>query len=136
MIPSGIRAFGAAAALAVVLAACGDRRPTPPKLSEVMPNLPLPPQAQVVGQTGGEDALQITMITPLKRAQVESYYRSALSRGGWKLVNEAKDPDGALVLLAEQDGPPLWVRIRDAVGSPNTLIEFTGARLSKAKPAS
>jgi len=136
MIPSRIRAIGAAAVLTAALVACGDRRPASPKLAEVMPKLPLPPQAQVVNHAGGEDALQITVVTPLKREQVESYYRTALTRDGWKLVNQAKDAEGALVLLAEQDGPPLWVRIRGAAGSPNTLVEFSGARVAGSKPAS
>ena len=135
MIPFRIRVVAAAALLAAGLGAC-DRKPTPPKLAEVMPNLPLPPQAQVVSQAGGEDALQITVVTPLKRTQVETYYRGLLARDAWKLLNEAKDPDGALVLLAEQNGRPLWVRIREATGSSFTLVEFSGARMGGSKPAS
>jgi hypothetical protein len=136
MIPSGIRTLGLAA-LAAALVACGDRRPAPPKMAEVLPNVPLPPQARFVGSAGGEDALQFTVESPLPRAEIEAFYRGALNRNGWKLVNQAKDPDGALVFFAEQDGPPLWVRVRSAADTTASLVEFSGARVGAGKkPAS
>jgi hypothetical protein len=60
--------------------------------------------------------------------------------GNWKLVNDAKDAEGATVLFARQNGPPLWVRIQAADGGGST-IELSGAVLSKvdsagARPAS
>jgi len=105
-------------------------------MAEVFPNLPLPPQARFVSRAGGEDALQLTVVAPLPRAEVEAYYRGALNRNGWKLVNQAKGADGDVVLFAEQKGPPLWVRIRSAPDTTSTLIEFSGARMSGDKPAS
>jgi len=137
MTPTTIRTLGSAALLVAALAGCGDRKPAPPRMAEVFPNLPLPPQARFVSRSGGEDALQVTVLSPMPRTEVESYYRSALTRNGWRLVNQAKDSDGALVLLAEQEGPPLWVRIRSADDTASTLVEFSGARMAGAtKPAS
>jgi hypothetical protein len=137
MIPSPLRTVALGALLAAGLAACGDKRPEPPRMAEVLPNLPLPPNARFLGRSGGEDALQIAVIAPLPRAQVESYYRDVLTRNGWRLVNQAKDPDGALVFLAEQDGPPLWVRIRAADDTASTVVEFSGARMAgRGKPTS
>lgn len=137
MIPSSIRTFLTAALVAAALAGCGDRPPPSPRMSEVLPNLPLPPRAQFVARSGGEEALQVTVRSPLPASNIESYYRTTLTQGGWRLVNQARDSDGALVLLAEQDGPPLWVRIRPAEDTSATLVEFSGARLAGApKPAS
>jgi hypothetical protein len=136
MILTRIRALGTAALVAATLAGCGDRKPEPPKMSEVFPNLPLPPDPRFVSRSGGEDALQLTVLTPTPRARVELYYREMLNRNGWKLVNQAKDAEGALVLLAEQKGPPLWVRIRSADDTASTYVEFSGARLAGSKPAS
>jgi hypothetical protein len=123
--------------LVAVLAGCSDRKPAPPQMGEVFPNLPLPPQARFVSRNAGEDALQFTVMAPVLQSAMEAYYRGALNRNGWRLVNTAKDAEGTLVLLAEQDGPPLWVRIRAAKDSGWTLVEFSGARVAQgAKPAS
>jgi hypothetical protein len=71
---------------------------------------------------------------------VETYYRALLSKDGWRLVNDMRDRDGSVVLLAEQDGPPLWVRIKSTDDSAATMVELAGAILAdtakRAKPAS
>jgi hypothetical protein len=91
-------------------------------------------------QGQGPDALQITLISPVKAKDVETYYRAILSRNGWRLVNEMRDRDGSVVLLAEQNGPPLWVRIKSTDDSVATMVELAGAvmadRTKRAKPAS
>jgi hypothetical protein len=137
MIHAILRSAATAAILAGALAACGDRAPQPPDVSEVLPNLPLPPAARFVSRSGGEEALQLTVRSPMPRAEVESYYKETLNKGRWKLVNQARDRDGALVILARQDGPPLWVRIRADEDTTATLVDFLGARTdTTAKPAS
>jgi hypothetical protein len=124
------RALCIAALLVAAVAGCGDRAPKPPELAEVFPKLPLPPQARFVGQAGGEDALQLTFHSKAAQDQIEKYYTHVFSGGGWRLVNRAKTSDGTLVLLAEQQGPPLWVRIRPTDPSGNTVVELSGARVS------
>ena len=117
-----------------------DKEPQTPRFSEVFPKLPLPPNASVVSKSGGSDALQITLMSSAKAKDVETYYRAVLSRDGWRLVNDMRDRDGSVVLLAEQDGPPLWVRIRSTDDSAATIVELAGAILpataKRAKPAS
>lgn len=137
MIPSRIRWL----VLALVLAACGDKTPKTPKLSEALPNIPLPPQASFVGRSGGPDALQVTVRSPAGADAVAKYYRGVFKTGNWKLVNDAKDSEGATVLFAQQNGPPLWVRIRPAAEGGGSIVELSGAVLSKldsagVKPAS
>jgi hypothetical protein len=124
----------------LALIACGDKKPESPKMSQVFPSLPLPPQATVVGRSGGSDALQLTLMSSTKVKDVESHYRAVLTRNGWRLANDMRDRDGSLVLLAERDGPPLWVRIKSTDDSVATIVELNGAVLAGSeksqKPAS
>jgi hypothetical protein len=119
---------------AMVLAlGCGSepRAPKPPELGQAFSNLPLPPEAQLVSQTGGTDALQITLRTTAKLDDVVGYYRSVLGGANWRLVSDIKNPDGTVVLYAEQDGPPLWVRIWKEETGTGTLVQLSGAVVPK-----
>ena len=58
----------------LALVACKDRNPPSPKVSQVFPNLPLPPNATLVSRSGGTDALQITLRSSAKAKDVEKYY--------------------------------------------------------------
>jgi hypothetical protein len=124
----------------LTLAACRDKVPEPPEISDVFPLLPLPPQATVVSRRGGPDALQLTFTSAARATDVEKYYRGVLTRNGWRLVNDMRDRDGSVVLLAERDGPPLWVRIKSTDDSIATTVELAGAVLAdsskREKPAS
>lgn len=126
--------------LCAALAACGDK-PKTATLGETLPRLLLPPDASFVERAAGADALQITVRSPSSPEAVATYYRQQLKRGGWQLVKDAKDADGATVLLAQQKGPPLWVRIRSDADGTGSLVELTGAVVPKhdsttAKPTS
>jgi hypothetical protein len=137
MIPTKIRWL----VLCAALAACADKTPKMARVSEALPNIPFPPQASFVGRAGGPDALQITLRSPAGADAVGNYYRGVFKTGNWKLMNDAKDAEGAIVLFAQQNGPPLWVRIYPAAEGGGSMIELSGAVLSKmdsagAKPAS
>jgi hypothetical protein len=71
------------------------------------------------------------MRTPADVGQVTDYYRGVLSRGKWRLVSDVKTPDGATVLYAEQNGPPLWVRIWKQADRPGSMVQLTGAVATK-----
>jgi hypothetical protein len=116
----------------VVLLACGSepRGPKPPRLETVFSQLPLPPQPELVSQAGSEDALQLTVHSSADVSQVTEYYRNILSKGNWRLVSDSKDAKGAVVLYAEQDGPPMWVRIWKGDGA-GTMVQLTGAVIAK-----
>jgi hypothetical protein len=136
MIPTKIRWL----VLCAALAACADKTPKMAKLNEALPNLPLPPNPSFVGRSGGPDALQVTVRSPADVDAVANYYRGVFKTGNWKLVNDAKDAEGATVLFAHQNGPPLWVRIQPADGG-GSVVELSGAVVSKidsagARPAS
>jgi hypothetical protein len=79
-------------------------------------------------------------MTPAKAKDMEAYYRGLLTKSGWRLVNDMRDQDGSVVLLAQQNGPPLWVRIKSTDDSAATMIELAGAVVpdttKQAKPGS
>jgi hypothetical protein len=118
-----------------VLVACGsepkNEQPKLPDAMAVFPNLPFPPDAKLISRAGSADALQITFKSSRDTAQVAAYYRSMLTAGNWRLISDTKNRDGTLVLYAEQKGPPLWVRIRKAPDGPGTMVELTGAMMTK-----
>lgn len=116
-----------------MLAGCRDKGPDMARVQDVFPNLPLPPAASMVSREGGPEALKLTLKSHVRPATVEAYYRETLSKNGWRLVSDSRDAEGALVLLAEQNGRPLWVRIQSADDSVAALVELAGAVTSRSK---
>jgi hypothetical protein len=136
MVPSKIGAL----LLCLGLAGCGDKAPKTASLHDALPFMPLPPQATFVNRSGGPDALQITLRSPAKVDDITAYYRGVLQKGGWHLVSDRKDKDGATVLFAEKKGPPLWIRVLPAEDGNGTLVQLSGAVVTQrdsaaAKPA-
>jgi hypothetical protein len=135
MIPTKIR-IGLAV---LALVGCRDKGPEMAQVYDVFPTLPMPPAASVVSREGSPEALKLTLRSSAKAAKVEAYYRQTLTKNGWRLVSDARDAEGAVVLLAQQNGPPLWVRIQSTKDSLGTMVELAGAvptRLKAGKPAS
>ena len=123
------------------LLACGGSEPkaseTPatPLFGAAFANLPLPPSPQLVSRSGSNDALQLTLRTPSDVPHMVEFYRDALSKGKWKLVSDTKNRDGSIILYAEQNGPPLWVRIWKPADSNGSLVQLTGAVVGKSSAA-
>jgi hypothetical protein len=117
----------------VVLLACGsdEAPPKSPEMAEVFPNLPLPPGAKFVSRAGSSDALQITMFSPNQAQLVVQYYRDVLSKGRWRLVSDQKNPDGKVIMYAEQDGPPIWISVWPTTDSAGTMVQLAGAVLAR-----
>lgn len=121
-------------AACVLLLACGSEQreaPKPPDFGAAFSHLPLPPEPELVSQTGGADALQLTLHSPSDIADVTDYYRNLLSSDDWRLISDTKNRDGSIVLYAEHDGPPLWVRIWKPSDRPGTLVQLSGAVVGK-----
>jgi hypothetical protein len=123
--------------ITVVLLACRSEprnsRPTLPDAAKAFSNLPLPPNPELVSRAGSSDALQLTVFSPADFEQVIEFYRKVLSEEHWRLVSDKKNADGSVVLYAEQNGPPLWVRIWK-LGDRGTMVELTGAVVDVGKP--
>ena len=118
-----------------LLAGCPSERPKEPQLSEVMPDLPLPPLASVVSREGGADALAITFRSSLQPDSMAAYYRNVLTGGVWTLVSDTRDAGGVISMYAERNGPSLWVRIRIDSGSTGSLVTLAGAKAASDSAA-
>lgn len=119
----------------VTLTGCRDEPPPSPRMSEAMPNLPIPPLATVVGRAGGDDALQITFRSTLSPDSMADYYRRVLTSGEWNLMSDTRNRDGSIALYAERKGPPLWVTIRRDSTGAGTLLTLGGAVTREADSA-
>jgi hypothetical protein len=109
-------------------AACSEPRKQEASVSEVMPNIPLPPASQIIGREAGSDAVKIRFRSAMDADSVGSYYRLVLGQRPWRLISDIKAADGTITLYAQQDGPPLWVSIRRAPGSAGSFVDLMGAK--------
>lgn len=115
-----------------LLVACGSeaREPNLPANAKVFPNLPLPPSSQFISRAGSEDALQIRLFSTNRPDDITAYYRNLLSRGNWRLMSDVKKSDGSVMFYAEQDGPPIWVRVWPTSDGVGTMVELSGVVLA------
>lgn len=118
--------FAVVLALAGLASCKSEDRPVPPSIAAAFPELPLPPLASFVSRAGGENALTITLRSGVGMLPLRDYYRTIFQAAPWVLRNEARDPEGAVVLYAERYGRPLWVRLVSE-GEKSTLVELNGA---------
>ncbi|MBA2626644.1 MAG: hypothetical protein H0U85_01385 [Gemmatimonadales bacterium] len=111
----------------LALAACKDKPASTDTIdvAKAMPNLPLPPDAQFVSKSGSPDAVQLVFQSRATPALVEDFYRDVFTAEPWRLVGDSKDATGTTVLYAEQNGPPMWVRI--APSGRGARVEIAGA---------
>jgi len=98
-----------------------------PELSQALPGIPIPPASQIMGRAGSSDALQLSFRSEWTEADLLVYYRQLFQRAPWTLVSDVRDRDGAAVLYAEREGPPIWVRIHKAAGATGVAVEISGA---------
>jgi hypothetical protein len=71
------------------------------------------------------------LFSPSEARGVVEYYRGVLSKGKWRLVSDVKKPDGTVVLYAEQEGPPIWVRVWPSTDRAGTMVQLAGAVVGK-----
>lgn len=124
---------------ALLLAGCKSEKaqeaaPPPPALSQVLPNLPFPPDAQPLTTVSGADATQITLLSPHPPDSVAAYYRKLLGDPPFRLVNETTT-GGVVSFFANQDGPPIWVTVQPD-GKVGAKVVIAGAVQDKPKSPS
>ena len=107
------------------IAGCNKSQPKPPEIGTILPNLPLPPQAQALVREGGAEAMQFLFVTPVSPDSVVAYYRDALSTGVFHLINESVTGKST-AFYAEQNGPSIWVTVSPN-GSDGSQVMIAGA---------
>lgn len=123
-------------AAAALLAACGDKpapvaEETPPSVTEVFPNLPLPPEGILLSTQGAGAAMQMVFSSITRGDTIADYYREVLSQPPYQLMNESTN-NGVVSFFVEQDGPSMWVVVQ-GLEAGGSLVTIAGAR---ARPAS
>lgn len=114
--------------LGLGLMACAEPARKQADVGETLPNLPIPPNGEIISREGGEDALKFRFRSDLAPEPMLAYYRGVLGKPPWRLVSDAPSPDGAVTLYAEQDGPSIWVTIRKADGAAGSFVDIAGAK--------
>jgi len=103
---------------------------TPPVLAGV----PIVPGSQVVDSSGTSDAARLVVLVGQPVDSVSAFYRRELAKAGWRLVSDVPDSAGT-DLLAQRDGPPLWVQIRPGPSPQTTRYTIIGAVGKAPAPA-
>jgi hypothetical protein len=128
------------AAPLVLAAGCNSKKPEadapapPPPLSQVLPTLPFPPDAQPVTTQSGADATQVILVTPQSPDSVAAYYRRVLGEPPFRLVNETTS-NGVISFLADQNGPSLWVTIQPN-GTSGSQVTLAGGAVDSTRKKS
>lgn len=118
--------------VAGVLGACrAEEKIDKPQLVDVMPIIPLPPGYEPVSASGSDEAIQLTFRSPLGLDDMSQYYRRTFTKEPWSLISDSRGADGAVILYAEYDERPLWVRVFDTPGAPGTTVQLSGALVGR-----
>ena len=121
----------AVSALALV-AGCAPDKPKLPSLPAAFSALPLPPQPEYLGQAGSEDALMFTFRSPVVADSITAYYSRLFARDtAYHVMGRNAGAPGEYAYYVEYDKRPLWIRIRPEAGNEGSIIELTGAVVSK-----
>lgn len=118
-------------ATALLVTACGDKTAQEPEevqatMVEVFPNLPVPPEGQMISQEGAGAAMQMTFSSPQAGDSMANYYREILSRPPYELINESVNND-VVSFFVEQNGPSMWVVVQ-GLEAGGSLVTLAGAR--------
>ena len=121
----------AVSALALV-AGCTPDRPKLPSLPAAFSALPLPPQPEYLGQAGSEDALMFTFRSPIVSDSITAYYSQLFARDtAYHVMGSNAGAPGEHAYYVEYEKRPLWIRIRPEAGNEGSIIELTGAVVSR-----
>lgn len=131
-----MRHLPVAALAAALLLGCTPDRPKLPSLPAAFATLPLPPNAEYLGQAGSEDALMFTFRTAVVSDSVAVYYeRLFAADSNYRIVNRNTGVEGEHAFYVEFNGRPLWVRVRPEAGNEGSIVELTGAVVATPAPA-
>jgi hypothetical protein len=112
-------------AAGTVLAACHKAKPKELVVSQVLPNIPLPPEPEPLIRQSGTNAMQFLIVSRVSPDSVVNYYRRVLSQDPFRLQNE-RTSGKTTSFYAEQDGPSIWITVSPN-GSAGSMVVIAGA---------
>lgn len=114
-----------ALAATVLLAGCHKPKPKEVNLSQVLPNIPLPPDPEPLVKETGTNAMRVLIVSRVAPDSVVAYYRKVLSAEPFRLVNE-RSSGRTTSFYAEQDGPSIWITVSPN-GTQGSMVIIAGA---------
>jgi hypothetical protein len=114
-----------ALAATVLLAGCHKPKPKEIKLSQVLPNIPLPPDPEPLVKETGTNAMRVLIVSRVAPDSVAAYYRNVLSADPFRLINE-RSSGRTTSFYAEQDGPSIWITVSPN-GDQGSMVTIAGA---------
>jgi hypothetical protein len=114
-----------ALAATVLLAGCHKPKPKEVNLSQVLPNIPLPPDPEPLVKETGTNAMRVLIVSRVAPDSVVAYYRKILSAEPFRLVNE-RSSGRTTSFYAEQDGPSIWITVSPN-GTQGSMVIIAGA---------
>ena len=106
-------------------AACHKAAPKQAELSQVLPNIPLPPDPEPLVRETGTNAMQFLIASRAAPDSVVAYYRRVLSVDPFRLINE-RTSGQTTSFYAEQNGPSIWITVSPN-GTQGSLVVIAGA---------
>jgi hypothetical protein len=114
-----------ALAATVALVGCHKPKPKEVNLSQVLPNIPLPPDPEPLVKETGTNAMRVLIVSRVAPDSVVAYYRKILSAEPFRLVNE-RSSGRTTSFYAEQDGPSIWITVSPN-GTQGSMVIIAGA---------
>ncbi|HZH40070.1 MAG TPA: hypothetical protein VFD85_03625 [Gemmatimonadales bacterium] len=85
------------------------------------------PRSTVVDLSSGDSAGQMTLASPDAPDAIAKWFRVNLVQNRWTLENDARQPDGTILIFAKRGAQPLWISIQRSSGGPGSNFTVTGA---------
>ncbi len=101
---------------------------TPPVLKGVL----VPELARVLDTSSTGEAARVTLSIEWPAESVAAFYGRELPKAGFRIVSDQTD-GGVRTLLAQRDGPPLWVQITPGRVANTARFTLIGAVQDTAK---
>ena len=115
-----------------LVAGCTPDKPKLPSLPAAFSALPLPPDPEYLGQAGSEDALMFTFRSPVVSDTITAYYNRLFATDtAYHVMGSNAGAPGEHAFYVEYHKRPLWIRIRPEAGNEGSIIELTGAVVSR-----
>lgn len=112
----------------IALTACERRVPVSRHtIAQSLKGVLVYPRSSLVDMASGDSAGQLTLSSPDGPDTVATWFRQNLILNHWDLQNDARQPDGSILIYAERSTQPLWISIHAATGGPGTTFTVTGA---------